>query len=369
MQFSFRDHHLLQMLQLHATSPLPLDVLAKNYFRSNKAIGSKDRKEIVEALYGMVRWKGLIDALIPDCTLPQKIQFWKTFDPETVPDHLRLSFPEPLFQLLSSSLGTEKALTFCKISNTSAPTTIRINPLKTTREALLQEWKGKFDTRPCIHSPLGIEFGKRENFWAMPEFKQGLFEVQDEGSQLLANLVKPHPAAHVLDYCAGAGGKTLAFAHHLESRGQIYLHDVRPHALQDAKKRLRRAGIQNAQILLPDASYRAKLLQKMDWVLVDAPCSGTGTFRRNPDMKWRFDVAALERLTRLQREIVAEAISFVRPKGFLVYGTCSVLPQENQEQIAYFCEKFNLQLVQPPLEIFPSIGGMDGFFGAILQRS
>ncbi len=124
----------------------------------------------------------------------------------------------------------------------------------------------------------------------MPEFKQGLFEVQDEGSQLIANLMDPTPGDQVMDYCAGSGGKTLAFAPKMQHRGQIYLHDIRPWALDEARKRLKRAGIQNAQVVLPEDPKLNKLRGKMDWVLVDAPCTGSGTFRRNPDMKWKFSL-------------------------------------------------------------------------------
>lgn len=373
-QLSFREHHLFSILYLYEKQTQPLDLFLKNYFKSHRAVGSKDRKFICDFLYAMIRWRGLIDHFCDQpVTWEKRYAFFKDADPgqylhdTTISPHIRASFPKPFFHLLEESLGKQKAWEFCSVSNETAPTTVRINPAKTTRDALLDQWKANFDVAPCLHSPLGILFKKKENLFALPEFKEGFFEVQDEASQLIGNLIAPRQTDHVLDYCAGSGGKTLAFAYKMQGRGQIYLHDIRPYALQEAKKRLKRAGIQNAQILLPDAPHRNQLLHTMDWVLVDAPCSGTGTLRRNPDMKWKFDPEMVHRLSVLQREIFKEAFTFLKPGGHIVYATCSVLPQENEEQIAYFQKGFPLKLVDPPLQTFPQTGSMDGFFGAVFR--
>ena len=369
----FRLHHLLCILNQYEVQPHPLDLFLKNYFRLHHAVGSKDRKEICETLYGLIRWRGLIDHFCPrPIRWEDRVRCFQTLKPldhlsdQAIPPHVRVSFPKEFFSLLENQLGVEKAWEFCLASNQTAPTTIRINPLKTSRQALLAGWEGRFALTPCTHSVLGISFLKKENFFALPEFKQGLFEIQDEASQLIADLVDPNPSDQVLDYCAGAGGKTLAFAHKLKGRGQIYLHDIRSHALQEAKKRLKRAGIQNGQILPAEAAHKHRLKGHFDWILVDAPCSGTGTLRRNPDMKWRFDPEALQRLTQLQRTLVQEALSFLKPNGRIVYATCSVLPQENREQLLFFEQELGLHLVKPPLETFPLPGQMDGFFGAVL---
>ncbi len=373
-QHSFREHHLFTILDLYEKQSHPLDLFLKNYFKSHRAVGSKDRKEICDALYAMIRWRSLIDHFCQKpITWKKRYQAFRELKPEnhlcdlSIPVHVRASFPKSFYNLLESSLGIQKAWDFCSASNESAPTTIRINPAKTTRDELLKQWENQFDVAACLHSPLGIQFKKKENFFALPEFKAGLFEVQDEASQLIANLVNPKPTDHVLDYCAGSGGKTLAFAYKMKGRGQIFLHDIRPFALQEAKKRLKRAGIQNAQLLLPDSPYKKQLLHSMDWVLVDAPCSGTGTLRRNPDMKWKFDLEMVSRLTSLQKEIVQEALSFLKPGGHLVYATCSVLPQENEMQIEYFQKELSLRLVSPPLQTFPSTNAMDGFYGAVFR--
>jgi 16S rRNA (cytosine967-C5)-methyltransferase len=232
----------------------------------------------------------------------------------------------------------------------------------------LQKWKDLYEISPCSHSPWGITFHKKINFFELSEFKEGLFEIQDEASQLTADLVAVEPKEKVLDFCAGSGGKTLAFAPKMQNSGQIYLHDIRLAVLSEAQKRLRRAGVQNAQLLLPTDERKKRMLkEKMDWVLVDVPCSGTGTLRRNPDMKWKLDLSLIERLVAEQRQIFEQALSFLRPGGHIVYATCSILPQENQEQISFFQEKFKLELSKPPFHSFPKRGGMDGFFGAILK--
>ena len=281
MKEYFREHHLFEILNGYEAQGAPLDLFLRNYFRQHHAVGAKDRKFICETLYQMIRWRGLLDHFA------EKPISWSTryrclqgFSPKShlqdlqIPSHVRVSFPKSFFQLIEESLGEEKAWAFCLASNETAPTTVRVNSLKTTREDLLQKWAGLYKVSACAHSPTGIVFDKKENFFGMPEFKEGYFEVQDEASQLIANLVDPKFSDHVLDFCAGSGGKTLAFAPKMERRGQIFLHDIRPHALLEAKKRLKRAGIQNAQLLLPDSPQKKKLFHTMDWVLVDAPCSG-----------------------------------------------------------------------------------------------
>ena len=219
--------------------------------------------------------------------------------------------PEELWQAFVRSFGEEKAFELLMESNSPAPTTIRINPAKTTREALFQKWKGLYDISETAHSPFGITFHKKIAFFTLPEFKEGLFEVQDEASQLVAAKMDPKPGEAVLDWCAGSGGKTLAYAYKTEGKGQIYLHDIRKNILFEAKKRLKRAGIENVQYLFADEEKKlAKLKKKMDWVLVDAPCTGTGTLRRNPDMKYKFTEAQLKKFVGDQRVIFEKALSF-----------------------------------------------------------
>ncbi len=372
MNSKFIEHHIFSILNSIQTKPL--DVFLSHYLRKHKNIGSKERAAICEPIYGMIRWRGLLDYLSKGpASWESRYKIYSSINPldyaadTTIPPHIRVSFPKELFQLIANAFGEEKAMAFCLISNTKAPTTIRANALKITREALLKKWEGLYEVSPTIQSEEGITFHKRINFFGLPEFKEGLFEIQDEGSQLLAKLVKPQPKEHVFDYCAGSGGKTLAFAPAMENKGVIYLHDIRDFTLQEAKKRLKRAGIQNAQLMYYDDPKKNRLKHKMEWVLVDAPCSGLGTIRRNPDMKWKIDSEVIERLHLEQREIFKKALDFLHPKGQIVYTTCSILPKENEEQTAHFIKTFGLEIVKE-LKIFPQEGGMDGFYGVVYKR-
>lgn len=370
----FREHHLFEILSRCENLSLPLDVFLGKYFRSHKSLGAKDRAEIAQTVYGLFRWLGLIDFL---CRKPiswdDRVEVFSSLQPENylnneeIPLHVRVSFPRDLFDLIVDSLGVDAAKKVCFASNAPAPTTIRVNLLKTDRASLLERWKGSYEVSPCKHSPNGILFHKKINFFALPEFPLGLFEVQDEGSQLLAALVQPKPGDLVMDYCCGSGGKTLAFAPLMQNKGQIYLHDIRPFALDESRKRLRRAGVQNAQVILADDPKLKKLKKKMDWVLVDAPCSGTGTLRRNPDMKWKFVKADFERLVGQQRTIFEKALSYLKPGGRIIFGTCSILKEENERQVEHFIKTYGLRLVSEPFKTTPEPGEMDGFFGAVME--
>lgn len=371
----FREYHLIEILSEYDEQNLPLDLHISRYFRAHKAIGSKDRGYIADMVYALVRWKGLIDHQLkgrPDWE--KRFLLFAEMDLEglsqerSIPPHIRVSYPEELFECMVASHGMEAASALCYASNYPAPTTVRANTLKLTRDELLQRWQGLYPVAACHFAPHGINFEKKLNFFILPEFQQGCFEVQDEGSQLLAGLVDAKPGQQVLDYCSGSGGKTLAFAPSMQNSGQIFLHDVRPHVLIESRRRLRRAGVQNAQIVPPEDPRLKRMKKRMDWVLVDVPCSGTGTLRRNPDMKWKFDLPMLNRLVGLQRQIFEKGLSYLKPGGKIVYGTCSLLKEENQVQIEHFMHAYDLELVAPPFQSLPVRGGMDGFFGAVLQK-
>jgi 16S rRNA C967 or C1407 C5-methylase (RsmB/RsmF family) len=184
---------------------------------------------------------------------------------------------------------------------------------------------------------------------------------------MVADVVDAKPKERVLDYCSGSGGKTLAIAAKMGGTGELYLHDVRPRTLLEAKQRLKRAGVQNAQVLERGHPTLKKLVGKMDWVLVDVPCTGTGTLRRNPDQKTKIDAQMLEELVTKQRMIVTEALQYLKPTGKLVYATCSLLPQENQSQVEHFLQTLPLQLEKPPLHLLPN-AEHDGFFSAVFTK-
>ncbi|MBA3957544.1 MAG: RsmB/NOP family class I SAM-dependent RNA methyltransferase [Parachlamydiaceae bacterium] len=374
-QLPFRLHHALIVLEDYELQQLPLDLFISNYFRAHKALGSKDRGAIAESVYAVIRWRTLLDhvsktpytwekrvANLENPLFPEWIK-----DP-SIPAHIRLSFPICLLDHIERSHGIEKAEELCLISNYPAPTTIRVNTIKTTRDQLFTKWQSLYSISPCKYSENGITFQKKISLFSLPEFRDGLFEMQDEGSQALSYLVQAQPGQQVLDYCGGSGGKTLAFAPQMQGKGQIFIHDIRKHALMEAQKRLRRAGIQNAQTV-PENDPRLKgMKKKMHWVLVDAPCTGTGTMRRNPDMKWRFTDETLPRLLGQQRTIFEKALSYLRPDGKIVYGTCSILREENEEQVAHFMKTYDLEMVGSPFQSLPTHGGMDGFYGVVLQK-
>lgn len=341
------------------------------YFKNNTSIGSKDRKWIAQTVYGLKRWETLADFVSEKKGFDDPIDTFMYLQEKNfridAPDHIAVSFPKELFELFVKHYGGEKATEICRVLNEEAPVTIRSNPLKISRRDLMQTLKD-FSPEKTPTSPFGIKFPQRVNFFGLPEFKQGFFEMQDEASQIAAQLVDAEPGQKVLDYCAGSGGKTLAFAHKLQGKGQIFLHDVRERALIEAKKRMKRAGIENYQIVDSKTVKKPRFANSMDWILLDVPCSGTGTLRRNPDMKWRITPAAIQELVVKQREIVEKALKLLAPGGKIVYATCSILPEENQEQIDYFEKHFDLVPCGEPFVSLPETGKRDGFFALVMQK-
>ena len=370
----FCQNHIIAFFKGWSDSNQPLDLALSEYFRSHKSLGSHDRRTIGDTVYTLIRWKSLFDQIDPSGSVSLRVHLLeqqpieKWIEERSLSEWARLGTSQFLLEKLKTAYGAEKAKSLAQILTTPAPVVIRVNEMKTTREKLLELWGSKFDARAGDLTSGSIVFSKREPLFALPEFKDGLFEVQDEGSQLVAAQIEAKPGDRILDYCSGSGGKTLAFAPAMKGKGEIYLHDIRQGALREASKRLKRAGVQNAQVLPPEHPHLPKLRGKMDWVLADVPCSGTGTLRRNPDMKWKIDESMIERLVHEQRAIVEQAIRYLKPNGKLVYATCSVLPEENEAQVAYFLSQFPLELEKEPLSILPTKGGCDGFFSAIFRK-
>lgn len=232
--------------------------------------------------------------------------------------------------------------------------------------------KEGFKVEPTKFSPYGVNFVSKPKmkFGDLDFFNKGYFEIQDEGSQLAAMRMKVKPGDIILDYCGGAAGKSLAFAPFTQNKGQIFIHDIRKNILLDAKKRLRRAGVQNFQISSDKNNLLSHLGGKCDWVLVDVPCSGTGTIRRNPEIKYNFSFEKFKEIRNIQQEILEEALLFVKPnKGKIVYTTCSILHEENLSQIVKFCGKHDWEIEDNNVfETLPQSRGMDGFFSTTLIK-
>ena len=226
-----------------------------------------------------------------------------------------------------------------------APVDLRVNSIKSYREQILKTFKDVYaePTPFCnlgVRVPLPAVEHKMPLIEATAEHAKGYFEIQDEGSQIAAFMADARADTQVMDYCAGAGGKTLALAAAMENQGQLYAYDKDPHRLRPIFDRLRRAGIRNTQVLRPgDAAALASLAGRMDVVFVDAPCSGTGTWRRRPDIKWRLSPNSLAARLKEQAEILDAAVLQLRPGGRLVYVTCSMLPEENEDQVRGFLER------------------------------
>lgn len=361
----FRRKHLTSFL-LTVSSDRPLDAQLRAYFKSHRSLGSKDRKDIAEFVYGLTRWSALVGHFAPSDDVDDIIETYTILEKKhfavEAPPHVEVSFPKWLYEKFESQYG-DKTKQLCLLLNEQAPVTLRANPLKTTRAQLMKRLLS-FNPKPTEHAPFGITLPKRENLFGDDTFKEGLFEVQDEGSQLIADLVRCKPKDHVLDFCAGSGGKSLAFAHKMEGKGQLYLHDIRKHALVEAKKRMKRAGVQNVQF----STWKDIKKKQMDWVVLDVPCSGTGTFRRNPDMKWKLTPQGLEEIKEKQKNIFAQTFPLCKVEGNIVYMTCSLLHEENEAMVEHFLASYPVALAQKPFVSMPTSGGMDGFFCAVLKK-
>jgi 16S rRNA (cytosine967-C5)-methyltransferase len=326
---------------------------------------------------------------------PRERERLTTASLDGAPDQVRGDYPEWLAARFAQAFG-ECAAEEGRALAMRAPIDLRVNLLKASREQVSEKLA---HLRPQLTplSPIGLRIGLDERgrgpaLAAEPAYAKGLVETQDESSQLAALLCGAAPGEQVLDYCAGGGGKTLALAAQMHNRGQIYAYDEDGRRLMPIHERLERAGARNIQVRAPrgKADVLADLAGRCDLVLVDAPCTGTGVWRRHPDAKWRLAPGALELRLKDQRELLANAARFVRPGGRLAYVTCSLLRDENEDQIAAFLETHaDFRAVEagpmaeraglpalakfgsphgPGLRLSPLASGADGFYVALLER-
>ncbi len=291
---------------------------------------------------------------------------------------LRYSFPDWLAAHFTRELGPA-AEDFCAHLNVPGPITLRANSLRTSREALAERLRTEgVETRPGALSPLALHIaGPKPNLYGLASYQQGLFEVQDEGSQLLGLLVEAQPGETVLDLCAGAGGKTLLLGAAMRNQGRLMAYDPDAGRLDRLRQRCSRAGVSNIHVLqAPPETANA------DRVLVDAPCSELGSLRRGPDMRFRIQPETLASLPSVQQELLRRAGSLVRPGGRLVYATCTLNRAENEHVVERFLQEApEYRLVAPGagwlepscvregfLFCAPHLHGTDGFFAAVLER-
>ena len=402
-----------------------------NSFRTHRELGANDRRAVAETLYGMIRQHRRVDfalegagplgagdtrdslrrlAYLVVCgglESDTANQLAPGIDWERVAavdqriaaersEVRRLALSASLPDWLAESLiAIEGGPTLAAALNQRAPMTARVNTLKCDRDSLAASLASDgFATEPGRFTPTALHFTTRTNLFALPQFRAGLFEAQDEGSQLIAELVAPPPKGRVVDFCAGAGGKTLALAAAMSNKGRVVAADVASKKLVELRKRARRAGVDNAQVveiesdrLAPLPKSLAALEGRAHRVLVDAPCSGLGALRRNPEAKWRLMPSDLERFPKLQLEICERALSLVASGGRLVYATCTLLAAENIGVVDTLLQRHPGLEVMSPIEIWgreraaevcdaserflevrPDRHGTDGFFAAVLRR-
>lgn len=338
----------------------PADSIVSYFFRKQKALGQRERHALAETAYAVLRqrllwahlaqsghgplerrlallaWQGLPHVLKNGAT-PDELAWLErtaTIDRTQLQDKLRHNLPDWLANRLREQLDDEGFWALVETFSASAPLDLRVNTQKTKREAVLETLAAaQIEAAPTPYSTIGIRIPGKPALQKMPIYTEGQVEVQDEGSQLLSLLTAPKRGEMVVDFCAGAGGKTLALGALMRNTGRLYAFDVSAHRLDNLKPRLARSGLSNVyatQIAHENDDRIKRLRGKIDRVLVDAPCSGLGTLRRNPDLKWRQSPKALEELKVKQAAILASAARLLKPGGRLVYATCSVIPDENE---------------------------------------
>jgi 16S rRNA (cytosine967-C5)-methyltransferase len=302
---------------------------------------------------------------------------------------IQAELPAWLVERLQATLSDVEILTIGNAMQQAAPLDLRVNTYLATRDEILQGLQAeKVEAQATPWSPIGIRVKGKPALNKSPLFTGGKFEVQDEGSQLLGFLLAPKRNEMVVDFCAGAGGKTLMLGAMMNSQGRLYAFDVSEKRLANLKPRLKRSGLSNIQpqlIAHENDSKLKRLAGKIDRVLVDAPCSGLGTLRRNPDLKFRQSPQSIAELTQKQTSILAAASKLLKPGGRLVYATCSLLPEENRAIVDAFLvshPEFTLRNAEEALaqqkivievgeclQLFPQVHGTDGFFAAVLERN
>jgi len=407
----------LVILALRAILPLehPADTTLR-YFFKNERIGSNERELVAETVFGVLRHRLLLEHACAANATPRRMALahllrfggynlrelepvlkrdekdWlasvKGVKVEDLSLSIQAELPEWLIEQMRASYSDEDILTLGLSMQQTAPLDIRVNTLLAKREEILQQLRDKnIDATATPYSPVGIRLKEKIPLNRDALFNEGKIEVQDEGSQLLGFLLAPKRNDMVVDFCAGAGGKTLMLSALMNSQGRLYAMDVSEKRLANLKPRLKRSGASNIQPMLiaHENDLKVKRLAgKIDRVLVDAPCSGLGTLRRNPDLKFRQSPQSIEELKQKQAAILASASRLLKKGGRLVYATCSVLPEENQHVVKTFLaahpdfallpanevlrqQKIELECLDY-LELRPHLHHTDGFFAAVLER-
>ncbi len=394
----------------------PADAILRNFFRENPMLGAQDRAFIAETVFGILRHRFFLENLTKLITpralvLAYLVKFhgmnlrelvslisetetkWlseiKAIQADLLPLSVQAEFPEWLVEKLQQFMPDADILDLGLSLQKSAPLDLRVNTILAKRSEVLEVLKQEgIEAQETPYSPCGIRLTGKPAINRHALFLSGKIEVQDEGSKLLGYLLAPKRGEMVVDFCAGAGGKSLLLGALMNSKGRLYAFDISEKRLSNLKPRFKRSGLSNlhAQRIANENDIKIKRLTgKIDRVLVDAPCSGLGTLRRNPDLKWRQSPQSIEELKIKQAAILSAAAGLLKPGGRLVYATCSFLPEENQTIINDFlaahpqftllnCSELLSQQKIPLdtgefLQLFPKLHQTDGFFAAALMRT
>ncbi len=394
----------------------PADTQLRQFFRDNKNLGGRDRALIADTVYAALRRRRRLEKVTPKAT-PREIALatlvklqgvglgqiesslrdgekeWlmalKAQNLDEQPLEVRVDLPDWVIERLRPAMKDEEILALGRSLQQPAPLDLRVNTLKAPREGVLDRLDhDEIAAQPTKFSPFGVRLREKPALNQHPMFLDGAVEVQDEGSQLLGMLMEPRRGAMVVDFCAGAGGKTLQMGAAMASQGRLYAFDISEKRLTNLGPRLKRSGLSNVfpQRIANENDAKVKRLRgKIDRVLVDAPCTGLGTLRRNPDLKFRQTVEGIAELNAKQRSILAAAAGLVKPGGRLVYGTCSLLVEENESivneflaahpdfQLVKASDVLERQGVKVPgmgefLQLRPHVHDTDGFFAAVMER-
>lgn len=377
------------------------DKVVEKLLKRDKRWGARDRGFIAETTYDIVRWKRLyakiaevsapysrenlfrmfaVWAVLRGIELPDWKQLESTptrrikgkFDELSQTRKFRESIPDWMDQLGEEQLGDEQWSKELKALNEKAVVVLRANTLKTSKSGLknLLEKEG-INTNEINGYPEALVLTERSNVFRTESFKKGNFEVQDASSQKVGFFCEVAPGMRVVDCCAGAGGKTLHLAAIMENKGQLIALDIYQNKLKELKRRAKRAGAHNVEARhIVNSKVYKKLYNSADRVLIDAPCSGLGVLKRNPDAKWKLQPEFIKKLVETQREILVNYSKIVKKEGKLIYVTCSILPEENEKQITWFLASKEGQAFQLESQktIFPSESGFDGFYMARLAK-
>jgi 16S rRNA (cytosine967-C5)-methyltransferase len=404
------------LLESILSGTAPADKQMEAFFRAHREMGSRDRGFVAESVYGVLRQRRVCETIAsPNGNAEGMLaaylllQGWsgrtlsesgfkgdalalaekaRTLDRAALPLPVRTNLPDWLAERLAQMLGEAETGALADALNRPAPVDLRVNTFKAKREEVQSRLAAEgYATEPTPYSPFGLRRDERAPLFKSLAFTEGLFEVQDEGSQLISLLVEAKRRESVVDFCAGAGGKTLHLGAAMANTGAVYAFDTAEWRLEKLKPRLKRSGLQNVRsIAIRDERDPrvTRLAGKIDRVLVDAPCSGTGTLRRNPDIKWR--PVDLNALHATQVAILNAASALVKPGGRVVYATCSLLREENEDVIAAFLaahpqftqmpvneifarRSVTLSMDGPAMRLYPHRHNTDGFFAAVLERS